>query len=97
MDFLVRGGQLFSKTSNAVVSGFHVQEKDFASINNFRHAVFRPVIHSDVIADAAVLKHLEGKICEFQYIPAKGSKPAQWVLYKERPDKLSANSYLGAQ
>jgi len=65
--------------------------------NNFKHAVFKPVIKSDTVVDSGTLKRFNGKICEFQYKPATGSKAAEWVFYKERSDKLSANSYLGAQ
>jgi SAM-dependent methyltransferase len=64
--------------------------------NNIKHVPFRPTIRGNqdehvLKGSPAVLSELDGKISEFQYSSKEG-----WVLYKERPEKLSANSYLGA-
>ncbi len=64
--------------------------------NNVKHVPFRPTIRVKqnehiLKSSPAVLKELDGKINEFQYSDKEG-----WVLYKSRPEKLSANSFLGA-
>jgi hypothetical protein len=65
--------------------------------NNVKHIPFKPTLRAKQIehvlkASPGVLRDLEGKISEFQYSDKDG-----WILYKERPEKLSANSYLGAE